>query len=73
LDSTPRDVIDVIFEWLVRDFNAYATDLLGKASSTEEQQRWVVNAIRKPIIDAARDERLYAEVRALADAYVMRD
>jgi alkylation response protein AidB-like acyl-CoA dehydrogenase len=73
LDHAPSDVVDLIFEWLVRDFNTYAIELLGKASSTDEQQRWAVNAVRKPIIDAARDERVYTEVRALGDAYVMPD
>jgi acyl-CoA dehydrogenase len=73
LDRTPNDVVEVIFEWLVRDFNTYAVELLGKASSTVEQQRWAVDAVRKPIIDGARDERIYTEVRALADAYVMPD
>ncbi len=73
MDHTPGDVVEAIFESLVRDFNAYATELLGKASSSEEQQRWAVGAVRKPIIDGARDERIYGEVRALADAYVMSD
>jgi acyl-CoA dehydrogenase len=73
LDRTPGDVLETIFEWLVRDFNTYAIELLGKASSTEEQQQWAVNAVRKPIIDTTRDERIYKEVRALADAYVMPD
>jgi hypothetical protein len=31
----------------------------------------VVESIRKPVIDAPREERVYLEVRALADAYVM--
>ena len=73
LDDTPREVVEAIFEWLVRDFNAYSIELLGKRSSTEEQQRWAVGAVRKPIIDEARDERIYTEVRALANAYVMPD
>jgi hypothetical protein len=29
--------------------------------------------VRKPIVDDDRNERIYAEVRALAGAYVMRD
>jgi hypothetical protein len=33
----------------------------------------VVDNVRKPVIDPERDERVYAEVRALADAYVMPD
>jgi acyl-CoA dehydrogenase len=71
LDETPPDLVDLVFEWLVRDFSTYAIDLHGKASSTEAQQLWAVDSVRKPVIDPARDERVYAEVRALADAYVM--
>jgi acyl-CoA dehydrogenase len=72
-DDTPPDVVDLVFEWLVRDFSALAVDLHGKASSTEAQQAWAVGAVRKPVVDEARDERIYAEVRALAGAYVMPD
>ncbi len=67
--ETPGDVVDLIFEWLVRDFSRLALDLHGKASSTEEQQRWVLDSIRKPVIDPEREDRIYAEVRALAGAY----
>jgi hypothetical protein len=71
LQDTPADVVDLVFEWLVRDFTTCAIDLHGKASSTDEQQAWVLSSLRKPVVDAARDERVYAEVRALAGAYVM--
>ena len=69
--ETPEDVIDLIFETLVRDFSVIAIDLHGKASSTDEQQAWVLENIRKPVVDEARGERIYAEVRGLAGAYVM--
>jgi acyl-CoA dehydrogenase len=71
LADTPGDVVDLISETLVRDFAAYAIELHGKASSTEAQQSWALSSVRKPVIDEVRDERIYAEVRALADAYVM--
>ncbi len=71
ISETGEGVVDLVFEWLVRDFATYAIDLHGKASSTAEQQRWVLDSIRKPVVDAERDESVYAEVRALADAYVM--
>ena len=71
LADAPDEVVELIFETLVRDFAAYAIDLHGKASSTQPQQRWALDSIRKPVIDRARDERIYAEIRALADAYVM--
>jgi acyl-CoA dehydrogenase len=71
LDETPQDVVDTIFETLVRDFSATAVELHGKASSTADQQAWAIGSIRKPVVDAARSDRIYDEVRALAGAYVM--
>jgi len=71
IDETPADVIDLIFETLVRDFTTLAIDLHGKRSSTPEQQGWVLENVRKPVIDDERDERIYTEVVALSGAYVM--
>ncbi len=71
LEQTAPDIIDLIFEVLVRDFSATAIELLGKDSSTEAQQAWALGAVRKPVIDPERTDRVYAEVRALSDAYVM--
>jgi len=73
LDETPPDVVDLAFETLVRDFSATAIELHGKASSTEAQQQWALGSVRKPVIDEARADRVYAEVRALAGAYEMPD
>jgi acyl-CoA dehydrogenase len=73
LSDASQDVVDLVFEWLVRDFSTLALELHGKASSTPEQQQWVLDSIRKPVIDAAREERISTEVRALAGAYVMPD
>jgi len=73
LTGAPGDVVDLVFETLVRDFSATALDLHGKASSTEAQQAWVLDHLRKPVVDRERDDRIYAQVRALAGAYVMLD
>ncbi len=69
MQETPEDVVDLVFEWLVRDFSRLALELHGKASSTPEQQRWVLDSIRKPLIDGEREGRIYEEVRALAGTY----
>jgi acyl-CoA dehydrogenase len=69
LDS---DVLDQIFDVFVRDWSAYATALHGKASSTDEQQAWALEAIGKPVVDEARAARVFERVRALASAYEMR-
>ena len=71
LAEVEPDIVDLVFETLVRDFSATAIELHGKASSTEAQQRWALDSVRKPVVDEARDDRVYAEVRALAGAYVM--
>jgi acyl-CoA dehydrogenase len=64
--ETSEDVVDLVFEWLVRDFSRLALELHGKASSTPEQQQWALDSIRKPAIDPEREDRIYAEVRALS-------
>jgi acyl-CoA dehydrogenase len=71
LAAIESDIVDLVFETLVRDFSATAVELHGKASSTEGQQEWALGSVRKPVVDAPRDDRVYAEVRALSGAYVM--
>ena len=71
LDETPQDIVDLVFETLVRDFSSTAIELHGKDSSTDAQQAWAVANIRKPVINVERGDRVYSEVRALANAYVM--
>ena len=70
-EDTPQDIVDLVFETLVRDFSSTAIELHGKDSSTEAQQAWALANVRKPVIDPDRGDRVYAEVRALAGAYVM--
>ena len=65
------DVLDTIFEVLVRDSSALAVELHGKASSTEAQQQWAISNLRKPVIDIGRLNRVWDQVVALAGAYVM--
>ena len=71
LEEIPDDIVDLVFETLVRDFSSTATELHGKESSTEAQQAWALANVRKPLIDVERGDRVYSEIRALAGAYVM--
>jgi acyl-CoA dehydrogenase len=66
------DTLDQIFDVFVRDFSSYAVDLHGKASSTEKQQAWALDHVRKPVADADRATRVFEGVRSLAGAYEMR-
>ena len=65
------DLTDQIFDVIVRDFSAYAVALHGKPSSTEAQQAWALSAIRKPVADSERFDKVWHEVAAYDGAYQM--
>lgn len=65
------DVVDAIFDFLVRDFSSAAVALHTKAASTKEQQEWALGAIRKPVPQPELSERVWQQVVGLADAYRM--
>jgi hypothetical protein len=71
LDGVDEALVDQIFDVLVRDFSATAIELHGKASSTEAQQAWALEHVRKPAVDDGRFTRVWEQVRALAGAYEM--
>jgi acyl-CoA dehydrogenase len=72
LTGLDDDIVDQIFDFQVRDFSAYAVALHGKPSSTQAQQDWAVGAIRKPVADAERFDRVWQRVKAYDGAYAMR-
>jgi hypothetical protein len=72
LTGLDRDVLDEIFDILVRDFSGYATELHGKAATTEAQADWALAHVRRPVQDPARAARVWAQVEALCGAYEMR-
>jgi acyl-CoA dehydrogenase len=66
------DLIDQVFDVLVRDFGRFATDLHGKPTTTKEQAEHCIAMIRRPVADAERFERVWQQqVLALRDAYEM--
>jgi acyl-CoA dehydrogenase len=72
LTELPPDTLDQIFDVLIRDFSAYATQLHGKASATGAQAEWARGAITRPVVDADRFESVWEKVRGLAGGYEMR-
>jgi acyl-CoA dehydrogenase len=71
LTGLETDVVDQIFAVLVQDFSAAAVDLNGKSSSTDAQQTIALAALRKPVVDAERFDRVWTMVRGLSGAYSM--
>ena len=66
------DLVDQIFEVQIRDFSQYAVALHGKSSSTTAQQDWALAAVRRPLTDSHRFDRVWEKVRAYDGAYEMR-
>jgi len=68
------DLMDQIFDVIVRDFSGFALDLYGKPSSTDVQMEHCLEMIRKPAQDPDRYTRVWSEqVLPLASRYEMND
>ncbi len=67
------DLLDQIFDFLVRDFSSHALELYAKPSSTPLQMDKCLQMVRKSVVDAARYGRVWEEhVYALKGVYNMR-
>ncbi|MEJ2209335.1 MAG: acyl-CoA dehydrogenase [Anaerolineae bacterium] len=71
LHGVGNDLIDQVFDVLVRDVSKFALQLYSKPSSTAAQMDYCVSMIRKPAVDEGRFGRVWQEVHALKDAYEM--
>ncbi|MGO9041834.1 MAG: acyl-CoA dehydrogenase family protein [Mycobacterium sp.] len=72
LSGVDPALIDEIFGVLVRDFNGYAVELSDKPATTDEQARFAMRMIRRPVHDPARYRQVWKEhVQPLNGAYQM--
>ncbi|MBM4331833.1 MAG: acyl-CoA dehydrogenase [Deltaproteobacteria bacterium] len=68
------ELLEQIFDFLVRDFAKYALQLYSKVSSTPKQMEISMKMILKPVPDRARFERIWKnQVFALVEDYRMND
>jgi acyl-CoA dehydrogenase len=67
LSGQPDELVDAIFDVMVRDFSAYAVTLHGHPSASAEQRAWVLENVREPVPGAG----IWESVEALAGAYEM--
>jgi acyl-CoA dehydrogenase len=68
-DEVDADLIDQIFDCLVRDFSLHALQLYSKPSSTARQMELCLRMLRKPAVDQRRFLRVWEQVHQLKDAY----
>jgi acyl-CoA dehydrogenase len=65
------DLVDQIFDCMVRDLSRSALQLCHKAATTPPQADYCLRLIRKPSFDPGRFERVWNSVLSLAGTYEM--
>jgi len=72
LEKFDDNLLEQIFDFMVRDFSRYALQLYSKADTTEKQMEWALKMIRKPVDDRERFNNFWDKyVFALKDTYEM--
>lgn len=67
-----NDLTEQIFDILINDFSKMALAFYQKSSCTPKQMEYALKMVQKPVIDPAREERIWNEhVFALKDSYSM--
>lgn len=72
LYQVDEDLVDQIFDFMVRDFSKFALQLYSKPSSSQPQMDYCLKMLRKPVSDEARYRRVWDHhVYPLKDEYEM--
>jgi acyl-CoA dehydrogenase len=71
--DTGKDLVDQIFDFMVRDFSKFSLNLHGKAGTNEKQEALCLRMIKRPAVDDERYDRVWNEAHGLAGVYEMAD
>ena len=72
LDNFDEDILDQIFDFMVRDFSRYALNLYSKTNTTAPQKYFCKRMIRKPGENTDRSKRILKNhIYSLKDQYEM--
>ena len=72
MDGIDEDLMDQIFDFMVRDFSKYALNLFSHPSSSREQMDICLGMLQKPANDQERFGRVWQKhVYTLKDTYTM--
>ena len=74
IDAVEDDLMDQIFDYMIRDFSKFALQLYSKTSSTGRQMEICMRMIKKPTVNPERFNRIWENhVYALRGVYRMND
>lgn len=72
MEKIDNDLLDQIFDFMVRDFSGYALQIYSKPESTQEQMDLCLSMIRKPVVNEDLFNRVWEKyVYPLNGAYAM--
>jgi acyl-CoA dehydrogenase len=72
MDQVEDDLLDQIFDFMIRDFSKFALQIYGKAGTTETQMALCIKMIRKPVVNRDRFQNIWENrVYCLKDSYEM--
>jgi acyl-CoA dehydrogenase len=70
--SIDEDLVDQIFDFMVRDLSSFALRLFSQPHTSSEQMSFCQKMIRRPVVDSARFDRVWLDqVYPLKDEYEM--
>jgi acyl-CoA dehydrogenase len=72
MDNIDPDLLEQIFDVMIRDFSEFALKLYAKPITTPTQMNFCMAMIKKPVTDTDRFNRIWeTHVMALKDTYEM--
>ena len=72
MDHFEEDLLEQIFDFMIRDFSEFALKLYSKTDTSDTQMGYCRKMIKKPVADKERFSRIWeTQVMALKDVYVM--
>ena len=72
IENLEDDLLDQIFDFMIRDFSKYALQIYSKTGSTEKQMELCLKMIKKPMVDTKRFQNVWQNrVKVLNNSYVM--
>lgn len=72
MENLADDILDQIFDFMIRDFSKYALQIYSKTGSTEKQMELCLKMIKKPVVDTKRFQNVWQnDVKVLNNTYEM--
>jgi len=74
IENLEDEILEQIFDFMIRDFSKFALQIYSKTSSTENQMKICMEMIKKPVINTERFQNVWQNyVKTLNNTYKMND